>query len=368
MELKLLPLSIMKGYKGYRDYKDYIELYTDYLISNTGLATATGLSAMTDGAVSHDQITRFLSKGEFNSKTLWKEVKPTVRNIQRDDACIIFDDTIIEKRWTDENDIVCWHYDHTKGGNVKGINLLNMIYCSNNTSIPIGFEVIHKYAFCDIKTKEQKRKANVNKNELMRNLLQVALNNQIPFRYVLMDVWFASKENFEYITSKKKDFIAGIKSNRYFALSLEDKHQGKFYRVDALELKDRQSVRGYLKGYEKEVLLVRQVFTNKDGSRGVLNLVCSDTSLNGDTIITIYQKRWKVEEYHKSLKSNAAIGKSPTKTVRTQINHIFLSIVAVFKLECLKIKHHLNHFALRAKLLFRANQIAFEELQKLKGA
>ena len=54
--------------KGYKDYKDYIELYTDYLISNTGLATATGLSAMTDGAVSHDQITRFLSKGDFNSK------------------------------------------------------------------------------------------------------------------------------------------------------------------------------------------------------------------------------------------------------------------------------------------------------------
>jgi len=47
MKPKLLPLSIMKGYKG---YKDYIELYKDYLISRTGLATAIGLSAMTNGA------------------------------------------------------------------------------------------------------------------------------------------------------------------------------------------------------------------------------------------------------------------------------------------------------------------------------
>ena len=183
-----------------------------------------------------------------------------------------------------------------------------------------------------------------------------------------MDVWFASKENFEYIAKRKKDFIAGIKSNRYFAASLEAKYQGKFQRVDSLELEDKQSVRGYLKGYDKEVLLVRRVFTNKDGSTGMLNLICSDISLDGDTIITIYEKRWKVEEYHKSLKSNAALGKSPTKTIRTQINHIFLSIMAVFKLECLKIKHHLNHFAIRAKLLIRANQIAFEELQRLKGA
>ena len=65
--------------------KDYTDLYTDYLISNNGLATATGLSAMVDGAVSHDQITRFLSKEDFTSKRLWKEVKSTVREIQSDE-------------------------------------------------------------------------------------------------------------------------------------------------------------------------------------------------------------------------------------------------------------------------------------------
>jgi len=36
---------------------DYIELYTDYLISNNGKATATELSGMIDNEVSHDQIT-----------------------------------------------------------------------------------------------------------------------------------------------------------------------------------------------------------------------------------------------------------------------------------------------------------------------
>ncbi|GDX86036.1 hypothetical protein LBMAG43_20780 [Methylococcaceae bacterium] len=40
----------------------HLELYSDYLICNVaGYATATGLSAMIDGDVSHDQITRFLS-------------------------------------------------------------------------------------------------------------------------------------------------------------------------------------------------------------------------------------------------------------------------------------------------------------------
>jgi hypothetical protein len=50
--------------------KDELELYTDYLISNSGYATATGLSSMLDGAVSHDKVTRFLSEREYTSKDL----------------------------------------------------------------------------------------------------------------------------------------------------------------------------------------------------------------------------------------------------------------------------------------------------------
>ena len=47
---------------------------------------------------------------------------------------------------------------------------------------------------------------------------------------------------------------------------------------------------------------------------------------------------------------------------------ILLSILAFFKLESLKIKHKINHFALRTKLLIRANQVAYQELLVLSGA
>ena len=100
---------------------DYTELYTDYLISGIGYATATGLSSLMEGDVSHDQITRFLSKQAYNSKDLWKQVKSTVREVESEDACLIFDDTIQEKKWTQESDIMCWHFDHTVGKSVRGI-------------------------------------------------------------------------------------------------------------------------------------------------------------------------------------------------------------------------------------------------------
>ena len=61
---------------GYKMEKIKLELYTDYLICNNGFATATGLSAMIDGDISHDQMTRFLSSRPFTSKDLWEQVKP----------------------------------------------------------------------------------------------------------------------------------------------------------------------------------------------------------------------------------------------------------------------------------------------------
>ena len=71
--------------------------------------------------------------------------------------------------------------------------------------------------------------------------------------------------------------------------------------------------------------------------------------------------------YHKSIKQNASLSKSPTKRVRSQANHIFASIVAFCKLEALKVITATNHFALKYELVLKANIAAMAELAKLKG-
>jgi hypothetical protein len=346
-----------------------LELYTDFLIATCGKATATGLADALDQEISHDQVTRFLSAREYTSQDLWLNVKQSVRKIESQDACLIFDDTIQEKAYTDENDLICWHFDHCSGSSVKGINLLNALYYSQDVSIPVAFELVKKpIQFCDLASRQVKRASEVTKNEQMRAIIQTCVNNQLKFKYILMDSWFSAKENFEFIRRKKKHFISALKNNRLVALSLEDKKKGRFVHISSLELLDQQAVRGWLKGFDQEVLLVRRIFTNKDGSTGLLNLVCSDLALNGEQVATIYKKRWKVEEFHKSLKSNASLAKSPTRRVMTQNNHVFMSIYAVFKLESLKIKHKANHFALRAKLFIKATQQALAELRSLRAA
>lgn len=48
--------------------KEQLDLYTDYLMVTFEYATATGLSNLLDGEISHDTFTRFLSKVEYTSK------------------------------------------------------------------------------------------------------------------------------------------------------------------------------------------------------------------------------------------------------------------------------------------------------------
>ncbi len=160
----------------------------------------------------------------------------------------------------------------------------------------------------------------------------------------------------------------GIKSNRLVALSFCDRKKGQYRSLISLNLKDKETQTVWLKDMSLPVKILKRVFKNENGSTGFLFLVTNDLSINADQIYNIYQKRWKIEEYLKSIKQNASLEKSPTKVPRSQKNHIFASIISYCKLEFLKNKTALNHFALKYKLILKANQIAFLELQKMKAS
>ncbi|MFZ1039803.1 MAG: hypothetical protein WCA79_05885 [Anaerolineales bacterium] len=185
---------------------------------------------------------------------------------------------------------------------------------------------------------KRKRASLVTKNELMREMLQVCVQNRLLFR-------------------------------------AEDYQAKRFTPIEELPWLEETVFTGWFKDVPFLVCFVRQIFINPDGSTGILYLACSDTTLTRGQILTTYQrpapfqgKRWPVEGFHKSLKQNAALGKSPVRRVLTQNNHVFAVLYAVFKLECLKMKQRLSHFALRAYLYLKAICIAFDEVQTLKAA
>lgn len=344
------------------------DLYVDYLLSSFGSVTATGLSDLFNGLISHDKITRLLSRRPGTSADLWYVVKPLIRRIESNDGVLIIDDSISEKPSADENDIICRHYDHCKGVSVKGINFMTALYYMQDIALPVSFQIIAKTEYySDPKDGKEKRRCPVPKNQYCREMIKQAVINEILFRYVLTDVWFASAENMMFIRHETgKDFVMPVKTNRKVALSYDDRRHGRYVRADKAVFMTDTPIKIFLEDTDFPMLFVKQVFENRDGSTGVLYPVTSDPALTYEQITAIYRKRRNVECYHKSLKQNASLEKSPTKTVNTQKNHFFASLCGYVKLEMLKISSGLNHFSLKAKIYISALQSAFSELQKLQ--
>ena len=164
---------------------DMLDIYTDYLICQNDHATATGLSDMLNGDISHDKVSRYLRHEVLTSKVLWQYIKSSVREKESPDGVLLLDDTIEDKPYTDENEINFWHYSHAKGRVVKGINILTCMVRYDDFYVPIGYEIINKdILYSDLNTKTQRRKSSVTKNELFLELINQAVNNKVLFEKV----------------------------------------------------------------------------------------------------------------------------------------------------------------------------------------
>jgi hypothetical protein len=257
------------------------------------------------------------------------------------------------------------HYDHSKDRYVKGINLVSTLLVLGTVVLPVAYELVVKTWRSGIKDRKEVWRSERTKNEILRDMVNACVKNSLRFTYVLCDSWYTNAENIKHVLGLQKHLLGAVKSNLEVALSLADKKAGKFMKLNQLEL-ELGLKHVYIRQLEVPVSLCKDLFINEDGSKAIQYLICTDLILSFQQITTTYQKRWGVEEYHKSLKQNAAVAKAPVKTSSTQASHVFASICAFIKLEQLKINTNMNHFALKTKLYLKATQAAFQELAHLK--
>jgi hypothetical protein len=108
-----------------------------------------------------------------------------------------------------------------------------------------------------------------------------------------------------------KEFITPLKGNR--KVKLLETAGSTLQAVESLELVEGKPYLARLEGVPFDVTVVKLVFLltrqhlagcsrfkHENGHQGVLFLCSSETGLSGEEIRLGYQKRWPVEEQHKS--------------------------------------------------------------------
>ena len=361
-------------------YAHLLDLYTDFLTCSPNGVSANLVCESLNKTYSHDSLTRMLGQPELDQQQYWQIIKPSVRQIEKADGVISIDDTLEEKPHSSENELIAWHFDHTKGFSVKAINIVTFTYVNTSfpltVKLPTAFELVRKDSFQTKTTKKNgkmvtktSRCASVSKNELVRRRLHIMVyQNHILFKYVAFDTWFSSAENINYIVKDlKKHVVCAIKDNRTVTFDLQSpRKMQKWQKVSDADIEPNKAYKVRLKGIDFDVLLVKKVYHNLDGSIGVQYLVSSDTDQTAEEVCETYKLRWSSEDLHKSLKQNTALEKMPAKKEESQANHVFASMVAQVKLECLKLATKKNHYTLKRNILIQALKTAWEEINKLK--
>jgi hypothetical protein len=325
-------------------------VYVDYVLSGSSVISAVDLSEVVDGRFSHDQVSRMLLSGEVDDKVLYRKSKTFLKGREaKGVATVSIDDCIAEKPYSAVNGVVNWHYDHTKGWSVKGINFVSALWSDEQVSVPLSLQVVEKDLVYSEKKDLWQWTVKTSKNEIFQQMVGRLTQSQ-QVGYVLSDSWYSSKDNMQYVFADcETDFIMAVKSNRLVARSEKDARSGNFKSLEKLK-PGKRAVKLYLKGLGFPVLVVKKTFKNGGKSSGTLYLACSDLELDYEDIFNLYKRRWKIEEYHKSLKSNCSLAKCQASNHTAQRSHFYCTALAYLLLEKTKAKEDKNHFALKKEL------------------
>ncbi len=92
--------------------------YCQYLLSSQINYTLTNFADHKED-ISHDMINRYLCKEKITPKIVWENVQDKI--VVSENGCIIFDDSVMDKRYSNKIELVRRQYSGNEHGVVKGI-------------------------------------------------------------------------------------------------------------------------------------------------------------------------------------------------------------------------------------------------------
>lgn len=304
-----------------------LRLYTRFLIANQNRCSSVELSnTVPSNLIAHDAIDRWKVSKKYTPSQLWQHTRYLVK---KDEGYLICDDSLLDKRYSRQNELAKVQYSGNEHGLVNGICLVNLLWTKGEEYVPVDYRVY------------QRENDDLTKNDHFKNMLNVAQKREFSPWYVLMDSWYSGLDNLKHLRKKGWHFICNLKSNR-----LISPRKGLTIAIQDLKLTDKQVKQVWLKGFGP-ILVCTLLAQNGDRTY----LATDDLSLTGyDDFIGHFQHRWKIEEFHRGIKQTTGVAKCESTRADSQNTHIFSAFVAFVKLERNRLKNGISWYEQKAAI------------------
>ena len=312
--------------------------YCQYLLSSQVNYTLTNYADHHEH-FSHDAINRYLRGERLTSRMIWENVKPLLEISEN--GVIIFDDSVLDKNYSHKIELVRRQYSGNAHGIIKGIGMVNCVYLNPENG---------HYWIIDYRIFEPDADGKTKLDHVRDILTSVLADKLLPFRTVLMDTWYATKELMVFIESQKKIYYCPIRENRL----VDDSCAARPYRpVSELMWGSTEYVHGKvikIKGFPKEhrVKLFRVVVSSNRTDWVVTNDLSQDSTL---AVQEACRLRWTIEQFHREIKQLTGIEKCQCRKSRMQRNHIACAVLVWMRLSDFARKAGKTIYAVKKGLL-----------------
>jgi len=294
--------------------------YCQFLLSSQINYTITHFADHSE-QFSHDAITRYMAGEHLPPRLVWENVRGQI--VTSPNGFIIFDDMVLDKDHSETIELVRQQWSGNAKQVIRGIGVVTCVYVNPDTD---QFWIIDYRLFAP-------ETDNKSKLDHMREMLTNAVQHKrLPFQVVLMDTWYAAKDEMLFIERLGKVYYCPIKDNRLVSLSRDDK---RYHRVDTLlwsqdELRTGRLVhlRDFPAGHQ--VKLFRLELSTGRTDYIVTNDVAQDwTPATQD----VWGWRPKIEEFHREDKQLTGVDRCQCRRARIVRNHIGCAMLVWVRLK-----------------------------------
>jgi hypothetical protein len=294
--------------------------YCQYLLVSQINYTLTNFAEHAE-KFSHDAANRYLAGDEIRPRLVWENVKGEV--VQTHYGFLVFDDTVIDKNFSRNIELVRSQYSGNVHKVIKGVGVVTCVYVNPQ---------IDQFWIIDYRIYDPEGDGKTKLDHVQDMLLNCVYQKRLPFWAVLMDSWYATKEIMLLIERLDKIYYCPLKDNR----QVDDSGGAMPYqRVDSLEWTEAEKQHGKIikiKDFpgDHKVKLFRVVLSTQRTDYIVTNEMAQD---NVEVVQGVCGFRWKVEQFHRETKQLTGIEGCQCRKARIVRNHIGCAILVWIRLK-----------------------------------
>lgn len=312
--------------------------YCQYLLVSQINYTLTNYAEHTE-KFSHDMANRYLAGDEIRPRMVWENVKEQVTITPY--GFLVFDDTVIDKNYASQMELVRRQYSGNAHGVIKGIGVVTCVYVNPK---------VDQFWIIDYRIYDPEGDGKTKLDHMREMLMNCVYQKGLEFWAVLMDSWYATKDIMLQIEKLGKIYYCPLKDNR----QVDDSGGALSYqRVDSLKWTDIEQQQGKvikIKGFpaEHKVKLFRVVLSTQRTDYIVTNEMAQN---NVKVVQDVCGFRWKVEQFHRETKQLTGLEGNQCRKARVVRNHIGCAILVWVRLKQVAVETQRTIYRVKHDLL-----------------